>query len=116
MSREPIQKLGSRFPFSREITFPVTVTMNVSALARDIQDSRNLVDYIDAGHADDLIVTIDAPGSSTDALVFELKNAEIDTESYSTAVGSDATVDMTWTGQLSGPQDTVNGFYITEHA
>ena len=116
MSREPINKLGSKFPFSREITFPINVTMSVSALARDIQEGRNLATYITADHADDLAVTITAPGSATEALKFELRNATLESENYSQAIGSNGTVEFNWSGQLGGPEDVINGLFITQHA
>jgi hypothetical protein len=34
LGRDPIQKLGNRFAFSREITFPVTVTANAAAVSQ----------------------------------------------------------------------------------
>ncbi len=117
VAREPLDRLGSRYSFSREITFPVTVTLSVSANMADVKVG-SLVDLICADDPIDLAILIREPncaGESLGAVAvrYDLKNAKLDSESFTSSIGSNKTVDFTWSTQLSGPTDTARGLFIS---
>jgi len=116
INREPLDRLGSKYSFSKEISFPVTVTMNVSANVSDITTG-SLADLICDDVPVDLSVTMFKPscaGGYGDASVkYALKNAKLDSQSMSSSIGSNKTVDLTWSAQIGGPQDTDNGLFIS---
>jgi hypothetical protein len=112
MSRTPIERLGSRFAFARVTDFPVTATMTVNALVNEVQ-ARNLADMIDDGTERDITLTINAPGTSTPAVKYSFKAARLDSESYSSDIGSNKSVDLSFSTQIGGPNDTVHGIYFS---
>ena len=112
MSRTPIERLGSRFAFARVTDFPVTATMSVNALVNEVQ-ARNLADMIDDGTERDITLTINAPGTSTPAVKYTFKAARLDSESYSSDIGSNKSVDLSFSTQIGGPNDTVHGIYFS---
>jgi hypothetical protein len=115
LSRTPQQKLGNAFPFSRELDVPITVTMNVSANLADVVEG-SLVDLVcESEEIRDISVTITDPCSNTVNMKFELKGAILESSSFSDAVGDNAkTVDLTFTAQLGGGNDTTRGLFITK--
>ena len=113
LSRSPIQRLGSRFSFSRDVDFPVNVTMNVSAIMNDTQ-SKNLVDILDAGVQTVSFEIMDPEEDpQTQAIRGTLKGVKVDSQSFSSSIGSNKTVDLTFSTQVGGPNDEVNGFYMS---
>lgn len=112
MSRTPIERLGSRFAFARVTDFPVTATMSVNALVNEVQ-ARNLADMIDDGAERDITLTINAPGTSTPAVKYTFKAARLDSESYSSDIGSNKSVDLSFSTQIGGPNDLVHGIYFS---
>lgn len=117
LSRTPLRRLGNAFAFSRELDVPIDVTLSVSA---------NLAD-IDAGSLNDLICAVEAKRDITIKLYeacqggnesflnmqFLLKNATLDSQNMSSTIGDSKTVDLTFTSQISGPNDTANGVQIS---
>jgi|3_EtaG_2_1085321.scaffolds.fasta_scaffold29797_2 hypothetical protein len=112
LSRSPIQRLGSKFPFARSVDFPVDVSMSVSAIMNDTR-AANLVSILDAG-VDTISFAVADPNDSTNtAIRGDLKGVKLDSESFSSSVGSNKTVDLTFSTQVGGPNDTDNGFFMS---
>ena len=112
MSRTPIERLGSRFAFARVTDFPVTATMSVNALVNEIE-ARNLATMIDDGNERDITLSIKKPGSSEEAVRYVFKAARLDSESYSSDIGSNKSVDITFSTQIGGPNDSVHGIFVS---
>jgi hypothetical protein len=43
---------------------------------------------------------------------FALRGAKLVSQEYSSDIGSNKTVTLTWETQVGGPQDTANGLFI----
>jgi hypothetical protein len=112
MSRTPIERLGSRFAFARVTDFPITATMSVNALVNEVQ-ARNLADMIDDGAERDITLTINAPGTSTPSVRYTFRGARLDSESYSSDIGSNKSVDLSFSTQIGGANDQVRGIYFS---
>jgi hypothetical protein len=52
-------------------------------------------------------------GEAKDALIIDFKGARVDSESMSSDIGSNKTVDLTFTTQIGGPEDTEHGVFIS---
>ena len=119
LARTPIDRLGSKFAFARVVDFPVVATMSVSALAQDLKEG-NLVDLLDDTAERDIQVVMKKPGSETDingarveAMRFDLRGARLDSESISSDIGSNKSVDLTYSAQIGGPEDLTHGVFIS---
>jgi hypothetical protein len=117
LSRDPLQKLGSKFAFAREITFPVVVTLRVDANVGDIT-SGNLADMISNDQTYNCKVKIKAPyalanGYIPDAMIYTLKNAKLESQSYTSSIGPNKAVSLTWTSQIGGPNQTDKGLFFS---
>lgn len=130
LSRTSLQRLGSNFGYTKVVDFPVTATCSISALVADLKEG-NLIDRIyeeeESGprkglaKAHDLIITLRNPTASaatsvsspTNAMVFTLKNAVLESESFGSSIGDNKSVDLQFTTQIAGPQDLNNGVFIS---
>ncbi len=111
LSRSPISRLGNRFPFAREVDFPVSVSMSVSAIMNETT-AYNLVDKLDA-NANSARITLKDKDGTTNKVIWDLKGVKVDSESVSSSIGSNKTVDITFSTQIGGPNDTNNGLFMS---
>jgi hypothetical protein len=121
IDREPIQRLGTKFNFSREIVFPVTPTLSFDAVMGDIE-AANLADLVNTSDPEyDLMIRMNKPGGTSSALEdnFEggamaiwFKGAKIDNQSFTSNIGDNKTVSMSWSTQLGGSTDTVHNVFM----
>ena len=117
LSRDPLQKLGSKFAFAREISFPVTVSLSVDANVGEVATG-NLADIVDNDVALDANVNLFAPGTTKSDLdhrmaCFTLKNCKLDSQEYSSDIGSNKSVSLGFSAQIGGPAQTTVGLFMS---
>jgi hypothetical protein len=112
MSRSPIERLGSRFAFARVVDFPITATMTVNAVVNE-QVASNLADMVDDNADRTISLTFNSPGTSVAQAIYTFKGARLDSESYSSDIGSNKSVDLSFSTQIGGPNDTLRGIFFS---
>ena len=115
LGRTPIEKLGSRFPFSREIDFPITAKLSVEAQMGDLTDF-NLSDLLCETGFYDISLTLkknDCSGAGAPAIIAQLKGAKLVSENLSTSIGDNASVTLEYEASIGGPQDSTKGVFIS---
>lgn len=115
VNRENILQLGNRFAYAKVITFPVTVTATFNCLAGDIA-AGNFADKICNDNPINLALILRQPscsGNGTVAIRFDLKQVKLDSTTYSSNIGGNATVDFSYSTLIGGPQDTTVGLFIS---
>jgi hypothetical protein len=118
MGRTSLQRLGSTYAYAKAVDFPVTCTLTVNALVADLK-SGNLVDLI-CGGTYDLKVRMQNPAcqkcdpnQEPDAVVIDFRKAVLDSESFSSAIGDNKTVDLTFSTQIGGPEEDSVGVFMS---
>lgn len=112
LSRSPIERLGTRFPFARTVDFPITPTLSVSAIVNETAQ-RSLTNIIaDDSFIPSAQITIKDPAGDKSA-VYKLTNLKLDSESFSSSVGPNKTVDMTFSVSVGGPDDLENNVFFS---
>lgn len=111
LSRTPIERLGSKFAFARVVDFPIVATMNVSAILNEIQ-AKSLASMLDDNTKRTITLTIKKP-TGGNALIFKFKGSQLQSESFSSSIGANKTVDLVFQTQVGGPSDTANGVYLS---
>jgi hypothetical protein len=111
IGRSTLDRLGSRFGFSKVIDFPVEVTVNMSAVVADLKTSGAISTLLDADTTKSLAFAFKLPGSN-DRIVYEVRGAKLLSENFSSAIGDNKSVDLTFTTQIGSPQDTTNGVFV----
>jgi hypothetical protein len=116
LARTPIQKLGNRFAFSRPIDFPLSVTLSVEAQVTDIITGNISTLVCDDSATYTPIISIKAPGCTANRATvaqYKLKGARLDSQEFSSDIGSNKTVTLTFSSQVGGANDANNGLFIS---
>lgn len=112
LSRSPLQRLGSKFPFARTVDFPVKATLSVKAIVNEIS-AVNLAEIIKTTSEKDISITLKQEDGSTDAIKIFLRGCTLDSESFSSSIGSNKSVDLTFSTQIGGPRDLDRGILMS---
>lgn len=115
LKRTPIQKLGSRFPFSREIDFPITASLSVDAQMGDLRDF-NLSDLLCETGFYDMSISLkenSCSGNGAVAILAQLKGAKLLSENVTTSIGDNASVTLEYEVSIGGPEDLSKGIFIS---
>ena len=114
LSRTVLQKLGSTFGYARVVDLPVDISCTVSAVVSELQN-KNLLAELCSTQTHDFTLTLKDPACITagnQKLKYTVKNARLDSETFTNAIGDNETVDMTFTTQIGGANDTTNGLFM----
>ena len=115
LSRSPISRLGSKFPYARVVDFPVNATMNVNAILNTLE-AGNLAKIIAGcgGTESTKNVSVTLKSCEGDpAMSWTLKGATLDSESFSSSIGSNKSVDLTFGVQIGGIDDIDQGIIFS---
>ena len=110
LSRTPLDRLGSKFAYARTVDFPITTTLSVSAIMNE-ESAINLAEKLEEGERD-VAITLKSPNGDK-SCIWELKGALVDSESFSSSIGSNKTVDLTFSAQIGGPEDIAAGIFLS---
>ena len=114
LSRTVLQKLGSTFGYARVVDLPVDISCTISAVVSELQN-KNLIAELCSTQTHDFTLTLKDPACVTagnQKLKYTVKNARLDSETFTNAIGDNETVDMTFTTQVGGANDTTNGLFM----
>jgi len=115
MSRTILGRLGNTFGYARLIDLPLSIDVSVSAILSDLKKN-NLFAALDATQKTNFRLTLRRAGNSgepgADALIIDVKGARLESESYSNSIGDNETVDISFSTQVGGANDTANGIFM----
>ena len=113
LGRTPLEKLGSKFAFAREIDFPVTITASLEANVGELTTG-NLAEMIKTDADYDLFVRLKDPeNNSTIHADYHIKKAKLDSEEFSSAIGDNKSVTLNFSAQVGGPNQSDIGFFMS---
>jgi hypothetical protein len=76
--------------------------------------ARNLAIMLDDNSEREIIMRIkDSKNTAKDAMVFSLKGSRLKSESFSSSIGSNKTVDLVFETQIGGPNDADHGVFLS---
>ncbi len=119
MTRRPLQKLGSKFAFSREIEFPINVNCSITADVGDMHTG-NLVDFINNdSNVYELGVKVYRPNtaaaSRTDvnvATFYLMRGAKLDSIEVNGSIGPNKSATLNFSTQVFGATSP-SGFFLS---
>jgi len=117
LGREPQNKLGSAFPFSREITFPINATLSIDANVGDLVTG-NFSDILCDDKDYNLTVGVKKPScpgttGTPVAVSYTLKGAKLTSQRWTSSIGPNKSVSLEWTAQVGGPRDLSRGLFFS---
>jgi len=119
MGRTTLNRLGATFGFTHALDVPLTATISVSAILAELKEG-NLTELLCGCEDHDLEVILHDPDcadcetkDSPVAMAYILKGCKLDSENYSSTIGDNKTVDLTFSTQVGGADDMARGVYIS---
>jgi hypothetical protein len=112
LSRTQLQRLGSKFAYARAVDFPVTATLSVSAILNEVA-AENLADMLNDEASRDITLTLKGPNGGANKMIWTLKGCKLDSESFSSSIGSNKSVELAFSTQIGGPNDLANGIFVS---
>ena len=112
LGRTPLEKLGSKFAFAREIDFPVTITASIEANVGELTTG-NLADMISTDQNYDLFVRLKDPTNTDINVDYHIKKAKLDSEEFSSSIGDNKSVTLNFSAQVGGPSQNDIGFFMS---
>jgi len=115
LDRTPLNKLGSRFSFAREIDFPATATLDIEAEVGDLING-DFADILCETGTYDLslkLKKLDCEGDGDYAMVATLKGAKLVSQDITTAIGDNATMSASFEVPIGGPEDNLRGIFLS---
>ena len=110
LSRTILQRLGNTFGFARVVDVPINMDVTISAIVSELQD-KNLFDAL-VSQNNNLTITL-KDSTSTARLSYEIRSALLQSETYSENLGDNQTVDLTYSVQIGGANDTTAGLFMS---
>lgn len=112
LRREDLQKLGTRFSYSKEIQYPLSVSCSVNGLVREL-NTGDLSAFICSDNTYDVELAIKRPGCDANRPVvakYRLLGAKLDGQNYSLGIGSNKTFTLDFSRQIGSPSQNVGLF------
>ena len=111
LSRTVLQRLGNTFGFARVVNVPMNMDLTVSAIVYELRD-QNIFDKLSTYSKNNFTITL-KDSSSVNKVSYGISGAIFQGESYSENIGDNQTVDLTYTVQIGGANDTANGLFMS---
>jgi len=111
LSRTVLQRLGNTFGFARVVNVPMNMDVTVSAIVSELRD-QNIFDKLSSYSKNNFTITL-KDSSSANRVSYGISGAVFQGESYSENIGDNQTVDLTYTVQIGGANDTANGLFMS---
>lgn len=116
ISREALNRIGSRFAYTREITFPVDATLSVSAFLNGI-NSGSISSLFCNDYSYDIGITCrtqTCDGSTgSNILKYVVKGAKVNSQSYGGSIGPAQSVDLGFVSSIGSSSDNTKNVFIT---
>ena len=120
LARTTLQRLGNTFGFSKAVDVPVNVSLTVSAVLADLKEG-NLIDLMCKCEGMEIGIDLYKPecgacelkDEDNIAMRYILKGARLESENFTSTIGDNKTVEVTFNAQVGGPDDPSNGLYIS---
>jgi len=113
LTRENLLKLGSKFAFAKELAFPLSTTLSITADVGDL-DTGKLTEMLNNNNSFTTTVSIAHPSDSTKKIVtYTLASGNLDSQSFSSSIGSNKSVTLTFQTPIGGPQQLGKGVFLS---
>lgn len=116
LSRTAQNRIGSFFPFSREIDFPITGSFSISGNVADFADG-DLYDIVCGDDKKNALITFKnkcttAAGDGETEYQIVLKGATLDSQNFSHGIGDQQSVDLTFSVPLGANVSSGDGIFF----
>jgi hypothetical protein len=114
LSRTVLQRLGSVFGYTRVVDVPINFDLSISAVVSELREA-NLFDIMAENNKNNFTLTLNDSNATTPKpkMQYTIKGAILQSETYSESIGDNQSVDLVYTVQVGGANDTTNGVFMS---
>ena len=114
LSRTVLQRLGSVFGYTRVVDVPINFDLSISAVVSELREA-NLFDIMAENTKNNFTLTLNDSNATTPVpkMRYTIKGAILHSETYSESIGDNQSVDLVYTVQVGGANDTTNGVFMS---
>ncbi len=114
LSRTVLQRLGSVFGYTRVVDVPINFDLSISAVVSELREA-NLFDVMAENNKNNFTLTLNDSNATTPVpkMQYTIKGAILQSETYSESIGDNQSVDLVYTVQVGGANDTTNGVFMS---
>lgn len=117
LARTTLSRLGAFFGYNRVIDVPLNMEINLNVFATEFNGNKNLFNVLCGSQPERefsvLLNKCNDDGSHTPAIKYKFKGAILVSENHSLDIGGNETVDLTYSIQIGGANDTVRGLFMS---
>jgi len=117
LARTTLSRLGAFFGYNRVIDVPLNMEISLSVFATEFNANKNLFNVLCGSQPErQFTVTLNKcndDGSHTAAMRYQFKGAILLSENHSLDIGGNETVDLTYSIQIGGANDTTRGLFMS---
>jgi hypothetical protein len=118
LTRTVLSRLGTLFGYNRVVQVPLNMDVTINALVNELV-SKDMFDVLCGDQPKkDFTITLKKCAETTDTsvqskLAFTFRGAILTSENHSTDIGGNETVDLTYSIQVGGANDSENGVFMS---
>lgn len=117
LARTTLSRLGTFFGYAKVVDVPLNMDVTINAFVNELVD-KNLFNVLCGDQTKkEFTVTLnqcaDVGESPTPAIAYNFRGAILTSESHSVDIGGNETVDLTYSIQIGGANDTGNGLFMS---
>tara|TARA_Y100000361_G_C11157438_1_gene345070 strand:+ start:1050 stop:2459 length:1410 start_codon:yes stop_codon:yes gene_type:complete len=117
LARTTLSRLGAFFGYNRVIDVPLNMEVSLSVFATEFNANKNLFNVLCGSQPERtfsvLLNKCNDDGSHTPAIKYQFKGAILLSENHSLDIGGNETVDLTYSIQIGGANDTTRGLFMS---
>jgi len=111
LSRDALSKLGRNYAYTRAIQTPINSQGTIEAIVGDVQ-AANVAEILNSTEEFDISLSINDPTGGT-AFSLDIKGAVLQSESFSSSIGSNKTSTLVFETQIGGIEDTFSNVLVS---
>lgn len=116
LNRQNIDKLGTKYASSKEIQFPIDLSLQIEALSSDVTTGC-LSSLLCDTNSHSISIFLYKPLCNSQVrepvACYEVKNAKLQSQSYGVSVGGDQTITLNFISSIAGSGDNSNGLFLS---
>ena len=114
LARDDIQALGAERAVARPIAFPIDVTMSISALLKNFNDGDLALILTGTADAQQTNISVKVNNSQAEPTHhFLLQSCVLDSQNFALGLDDNETVDLTFSAQIGGANQSENGLFYS---
>lgn len=118
LTRTVLNRLGSFFGYARVVDTPLNMEVTISAFANEFETNKDVYNTLCGNQTErsfrvSMNNCAEAGSTQTTSFAYEFRGAILTSENHTTDIGGNETVDLTYSIQIGGANDTGNGLFMS---